>query len=99
MSCLDTFAPVETIRAGFQQSCLHGIEVTIALSRIVPSFKLPVEESHERVVFHVVSLTAGFPLSCGNLERTQLVFVGIVGIDALDGECGVAVSSPPPAEI
>ena len=82
-----------------QLPCLHGIQVAVALLGIRPQFKLSVEEPHERIVLHIVSLSAGHALACGYLKGAQLVLVGVVGIHSLYGESGVAISSPPAAEV
>ena len=82
-----------------QLACLYVTQVLIAPTGIVPLLQLAVEEALQRGVVHQFLLALEHLLTGQDLECAQAILIEVVGVDAVDAECGIAVASPPPTEI
>ena len=83
----------------FDLSRFYRRESLIAVKRICPQIHLAVDETVGSAFINAACATFIFLLTSLDFYGAQLVFIEVVGIDAVDGERGVAVSSPTAAEI
>ena len=77
----------------------HVAQLLVVLVGLLPYLQLPVEEPLQLVVGGYVGLTLRQLLSGRNLQRAQLVLVGVVGVDFFYAQRGVAVAFPPAAQV
>ena len=78
---------------------LHMFQVAEAAACIFPHLQLAVEVPRHAAVLHDVFLALQHLLAGFQLHGAQAVLVEVVGIDALYAQGGIAVASPPAAQI
>ena len=83
-----------------KRACLHITQVAVAPAGILPHLQLTVEKPRHRVVgiLQVILTTVHLPTGL-YLHRAQPVFITVVGVHAIDAQCGIAIASPTTAKI
>ena len=82
-----------------QLTGLHVTQFPIAASGIVPFFQLTVEETQQWRIHYLFLTPLQHLLTCQDLKGAQLVFIEVVGVDLVDAEGCIAVSSPSATQI
>ena len=71
----------------------------ISLAGCLPLLQLTVEETLQRRVGHQFLLTLQHLLARCDFERAQTILIKVVGIDLVDTQSGIAITTPTTTQI